>query len=135
VNGNGQGQGNEIGMQLQAGDAVNLLTGEKRKAESLTGVVAMAGIGHPPRFFATLSQLGVKTEREIPFADHQSYQAEQLGALANEKQTLLMTEKDAVKCRSFAQANWWYLPVDASFSSPDSLKLLERIKALVLSKD
>ena len=24
-----------------------------------------------------------------------------------------MTEKDAVKCRSFALDNWWYLPVSA----------------------
>ncbi|KQN47806.1 tetraacyldisaccharide 4'-kinase [Rouxiella silvae] len=134
VNGNGKGQGNEIGMLLQAGDAVNLLTGEKRKAELLTHVVAMAGIGHPPRFFATLSQLGVKAEKEIPFADHQAYQLEQLGALTDEKQTLLMTEKDAVKCRSFAQSTWWYLPVDAHLSQPDSLKLLERINALVPSK-
>jgi tetraacyldisaccharide 4'-kinase len=24
-----------------------------------------------------------------------------------------MTEKDAVKCREFAAADWWYLAVDA----------------------
>ncbi len=28
-------------------------------------------------------------------------------------QSLIMTEKDAVKCRAFAEDNWWYLPVDA----------------------
>jgi tetraacyldisaccharide 4'-kinase len=25
-----------------------------------------------------------------------------------------MTEKDAVKCRAFAAADWWYLAVDAA---------------------
>ena len=32
---------------------------------------------------------------------------------------LLMTEKDAVKCRPFAPDNWWYLPVSAEL--PDAL--------------
>ncbi|MCQ9427569.1 tetraacyldisaccharide 4'-kinase, partial [Pseudomonas sp. LJDD11] len=26
---------------------------------------------------------------------------------------VIMTEKDAVKCRSFAADDWWYLAVDA----------------------
>ncbi|MCS5961263.1 tetraacyldisaccharide 4'-kinase [Klebsiella pneumoniae subsp. pneumoniae] len=34
-------------------------------------------------------------------------------ALVTARSTLLMTEKDAVKCRDFAAANRWYLPVDA----------------------
>ncbi|MCC3701127.1 tetraacyldisaccharide 4'-kinase [Rouxiella badensis] len=131
VNGDGQGQGDEIGMRLQAGNVVNVLTGEKRQAQTLSDVVAMAGIGHPPRFFATLNQLGVHTQREVSFADHQAYQSAQLAALAADNQTLLMTEKDAVKCRSFAQANWWYLPVDAYLSEPGATSLLEGISSLV----
>lgn len=132
VNGNAQAQGNEeIGMSLEASEAVNLLTGEKRQAKTLSRVVAMAGIGHPPRFFATLSQLGVQTEQNLAFADHQAYLPEQLGALTHKGQTLLMTEKDAVKCRGFAQDNWWYLPVDAQLSEADSAMLIKRITALV----
>jgi tetraacyldisaccharide 4'-kinase len=38
-----------------------------------------------------------------------------------------MTEKDAVKCRAFAGANVWYLPVDATFSDTDAEALLGRI--------
>jgi len=131
INGNGQGQGREIGMSLQAGLAINLLSGEKRPVQSLSAVVAMAGIGHPPRFFATLRQSGVQPEQEIAFADHQAYQPAQLKALASSTQILLMTEKDAVKCRAFAEANWWYLPVDAQLAEPGSLNLLEKICALV----
>lgn len=73
-------------------------------------------------------------EREVPFADHQGYQAAQLAALASKQQTLVMTEKDAVKCRSFAQDNWWYLPVDAHLSEPGSSTLLEQIQAVVSNK-
>ncbi len=134
VNGDGVGQGDEIGMRLQPGLAVNLLTGERRAANALNNVVAMAGIGHPPRFFATLSKLGVVIEREVPFADHQGYQAIQLTALVSKQQTLVMTEKDAVKCRSFAEKNWWYLPVDAHLSEPGSSALLEQIQAVVNNK-
>ena len=90
-------------MRLQARDAVNLLSGERRPAAELPRVVAMAGIGHPPRFFATLEKLNVEVVQEVAFADHQEYQQPQLTGLVTAEQTLLMTEKDAVKCRAFAQ--------------------------------
>ena len=39
-------------------------------------------------------------------------------------QTLIMTEKDAVKCRAFAKENWWYLPVDAIMAGEQPEHLL-----------
>ena len=42
-----------------------------------------------------------------------------------------MTEKDAVKCRPFAQANWWYLPVDAELAGEAAEKLLLDLLTLV----
>lgn len=45
-----------------------------------------------------------------------------------------MTEKDAVKCRSFAQPDWWYLPVDAKIEGDQAEKLLQRIAELILQK-
>ena len=39
-----------------------------------------------------------------------------------------MTEKDAVKCDSYAQDNWWYLPVSAQFEISDAERILKRIK-------
>lgn len=122
----------ELAMTLQPGKAVNLLSGELRDATALRNVVAMAGIGHPPRFFATLKQLGVELQKEIVFADHQAYESEQLSALVQSDQTLLMTEKDAVKCRDFAQENWWYLPVEAKIQGVLAEKLLQKISDLIL---
>ncbi|WP_342221097.1 tetraacyldisaccharide 4'-kinase [Candidatus Fukatsuia endosymbiont of Tuberolachnus salignus] len=120
----------EIPMQLQASQVVNLVTGEQRPAQKLIQVIAMAGIGHPPRFFLTLKQLGVTVQKEYHFADHQNYSLEQLLPLANQQQSLLMTEKDAVKCRAFAKPYWWYLPVDAQLASPQAEKLLTTIGSL-----
>ncbi|OKB68633.1 tetraacyldisaccharide 4'-kinase [Serratia marcescens] len=127
----GVAQAGEIAMRLQAREAVNLLSGERRPAAALPRVVAMAGIGHPPRFFATLEKLNVEVIQEVAFADHQEYQQSQLAALTSAEQTLLMTEKDAVKCRAFAQPNWWYLPVDAVLPSDQAEQLLQDIESLL----
>ncbi|WP_431222942.1 tetraacyldisaccharide 4'-kinase [Serratia sp. L9] len=127
----GVAQPGEIAMKLQARDAVNMANGERRPAAELPHVIAMAGIGHPPRFFATLEKLGVEAELEVAFADHQEYSHPQLAALTKQGQTLLMTEKDAVKCRAFAQPNWWYLPVDAVLPTDQAEQLLQGIEKLL----
>ncbi len=71
---------------------------------------AVAGIGNPQRFFATLEALHW---RPIPhaFADHAAYSPEQLKF--SPELPLVMTEKDAVKCRAFAPPGWSYLQVQA----------------------
>ncbi|WP_330984317.1 MULTISPECIES: tetraacyldisaccharide 4'-kinase [Enterobacterales] len=120
----------EIPMQLQPGLAVNLLTGEKRDVASLAGIVAMAGIGHPPRFFATLEQCGAHPLKTVALADHQALTAASVEALADENHSLVMTEKDAVKCRSFARDNWWYLPVDAVFDDQRASQLIQQLISL-----
>jgi tetraacyldisaccharide 4'-kinase len=81
-------------------------------AESFAGagVHAVAGIGHPQRFFAMLRAMGI-TATEHGFPDHHAFMRADLdfpGATA-----VLMTEKDAVKCASFADERWWYLPIRA----------------------
>ncbi|EMW0509034.1 tetraacyldisaccharide 4'-kinase [Enterobacter mori] len=130
VNG-GQAKPGEIPMHLQPGMAVNLLTGERKAVEQLPGLVAMAGIGHPPRFFATLEQSGARLEKRVPLADHQALVEGQVDALTVPGQSLIMTEKDAVKCRAFAKENWWYLPVDAELSGEQPEHLLKELIALV----
>ncbi|WP_253377930.1 tetraacyldisaccharide 4'-kinase [unidentified bacterial endosymbiont] len=130
VNGGVAGPG-EIPMHLHPGMAINLLTGERRDVAQLSALVAMAGIGHPPRFFTTLEQCGARLEKLVPLADHQALVAEQVNALTAPGQTLIMTEKDAVKCRAFAKENWWYLPVDAELSGEQPEHLLKELMAIV----
>lgn len=127
----GVAQEGEIAMRLRAREAVNMLSGERCPVAELTHVVAVAGIGHPPRFFAMLEKLGTDVEQEVAFADHQKYQLASLSALTPVGQTLLMTEKDAVKCHAFAQPNWWYLPVDAVLPSVEAEQLLKKIENLL----
>lgn len=124
----------EIPMQLRPGLAVNLLSGERRDVASFDNVVAMAGIGHPPRFFATLESCGVLPVKTVALADHQALTQASVSALVTAQQTLLMTEKDAVKCRGFAEANWWYLPVDAIMADERAQQLLTELVALAQRK-
>ncbi|ECY5033401.1 tetraacyldisaccharide 4'-kinase, partial [Salmonella enterica subsp. enterica serovar Bareilly] len=121
----------EIPMQLAPGLAVNLRTGARCDVAQLSNIVAMAGIGHPPRFFATLEACGAHPQKCVPLADHQTLSPADVQALVGEGQTLVMTEKDAVKCRAFAEDNWWFLPVDARLSGEQPDKLLEHITSLV----
>lgn len=76
---------------------------------------AVAGIGHPPRFFALLAEQGFQP---IPhaFPDHHAYTAGDLQF--SPPAPVVMTEKDAVKCAGIAPANSWYVPVQAIL--PDS---------------
>lgn len=129
VNG-GTAQAGEIPMQLRPGLAVNLLTGERRDVAELPDLVAMAGIGHPPRFFATLEACGARLLNTVPLADHQALSLEQVAGFTAPGQTLIMTEKDAVKCRAFARDNWWYLPVDAELQGEQPEQLLQALIAL-----
>ena len=129
----GVAKAGEISMALYPGEAVNLLTGEKRPVDLLTNVVAMAGIGHPPRFFATLQQCGVNPVHTVSLGDHQALSESDVEKLVQTGQTLLMTEKDAVKCRAFVSGHdsWWYLPVDAHLAQPQADELLHSLLALV----
>lgn len=89
-------------------------------------VNAMAGIGNPARFYETLAGLGIETDNH-DFADHQSYTLEDFKSFQNSK-PLLMTEKDAVKCQPFAQANWWYLQVRPQCSQAFADRLMADIR-------
>ncbi|MFP3029332.1 MAG: tetraacyldisaccharide 4'-kinase [Arsenophonus sp.] len=121
----------EIAMQLIGDIAVNMLTGEKRSVCKLKQVIAIAGIGHPARFFSSLEQKGVQLITTYSFSDHQCYEFSKLITLAADYQILLMTEKDAVKCFNFAQLNWWYLPVNAKLSQQGEKKILSDISKLL----
>ena len=116
-------------MQLEPEWAINLKTGAKKAITDFyhQPVIALAGIGYPPRFFTMLQGLGIYLESSYSFADHQPYSREVIEPLQKGDLPLLMTEKDAVKCRAFAQENWWYVPVSATFSEKSTTCLIEMV--------
>jgi tetraacyldisaccharide 4'-kinase len=98
----GIAQPGEIAMRLQPGLAVNLLTGERRNVNALQNLVAMAGIGHPPRFLLRCMKRRASGENRCAGRSSGAFPAG-CSALLEPEQTLIMTEKDAVKCRAFAE--------------------------------
>ncbi|MGE5791511.1 MAG: tetraacyldisaccharide 4'-kinase [Bacteroidota bacterium] len=71
---------------------------------------AVAGIGNPARFFATLESLGLAFTPH-PFPDHHPFAPGDLEF--PDCDAVLMTEKDAVKCRSFPRDDLYALRVEA----------------------
>jgi tetraacyldisaccharide 4'-kinase len=81
-------------------------------------IVAVAGIGNPERFFSQLASLGLVLQDKVAFPDHHRFAVSDLRNI--EADVILMTEKDAVKCRQFSALDQrlWSMRVDASL--PDA---------------
>jgi tetraacyldisaccharide 4'-kinase len=114
----GTAQPGEVAMRLRGDTAVALSDSTRqRPLANFAGqrVHAVAGIGNPERFFAHLGASGLDVVRH-PFPDHHAFVAADLDF--GDDASVLMTEKDAVKCTDFAQARWWSVPVRAEL--PDA---------------
>lgn len=86
-----------------------------RQKHAGTQIHALAGIGNPQRFFQMLETLGLKTtSHDLP--DHHMFTRQDFDSIAAGS-TIIMTEKDAVKCRSLELENAWYVPVDTQLKS------------------
>lgn len=114
-------------MRLVATEALQVAgQGQPQPLEAFRGrpVHAVAGIGNPQRFFADLRARGLEII-EHPFPDHYTLTPADLDF--GDGLAVLMTEKDAVKCRQLAGPRLWYVPVAAAFSEADSRRLLELV--------
>src|SRR5690348_13862314 len=102
----------EIPMRLVLADAVRIDDPAISKPfAGFAGTVhAVAGIGNPSRFFESLHAAGLDTI-DHAFPDHHRHVPGDLDF--GDERPVLMTEKDAVKCRAFAKPNWWRVPVAA----------------------
>ena len=85
---------------------------------------AVAGIGNPERFFAGLSRMGLAFSAH-PFPDHHAFRAADLEFA--DCDFVLMTEKDAVKCRDFGRRDLIAVRVGAEFDPSLTELILERI--------
>jgi tetraacyldisaccharide 4'-kinase len=95
----------------------------ERSLEQFRGerVHAVAGIGNPARFFRDLREHGIDVI-EHAFADHHPYEPHELDF--GDGLAVLMTEKDAVKCRQFSALRLWYVPITAHFDDAQRHELL-----------
>lgn len=117
----------EFSMQLHGESFYNLLNPETlAQAGDFHGqrLHAIAGIGHPQRFFAHLNKLGLSINTH-PFPDHHRYTPADLDY--TEADAILMTEKDAVKCAAFATEKCWVLRVDAQVSPALTQLILKKV--------
>ncbi len=120
---NGESSPGEWSLNLIPKGFCNLQSPETRvEADHFAAapVHAVAGIGHPRRFFDQLRAAGLRII-EHPFPDHHRFQPADFNFSGGAP--VVMTEKDAVKCRRFAGANYWYMAVEAR-PDPQLAKLI-----------
>lgn len=104
-------------MHLLLGDAQPLSGGPSRPLAMFRGgpVHAVAGIGHPERFFTALRAQGLGVIPH-PFPDHYALRVSDLDF--GDGAPILMTEKDGVKLTGEMSVEAWTVPVSAHFD-PD----------------
>lgn len=127
VKNGGDAQPGEYLMRLEGDVAVRLSDGETRPLAFFAGrkVRALAGIGNPRRFFDHLRAFGLDVEARA-FPDHHLFRAEDLAW--GEDVPLLMTEKDAVKCRAFPDESLWVVPVRAALPPEFAASVLKLLR-------
>ena len=121
---------NSIKFYLKGQFAYNLCTGDSKSLSYFCGkkVHAIAGTGNPDRFFDLLENENINVYKHS-FDDHARYSPADV--TFNDNLDVLMTEKDMVKCRKFANKKLWYVPVDLVFIDKqlDWLKSVDRLIA------
>lgn len=130
LNGGAVSNGEHL-MGLESGQLVNVRQSNKSLSVSaLSGpVTAMAAIGNPQRFFTLLENKQVKIKQKLSFVDHHAFSKHDIP-----KGTVIMTEKDAVKCTEFAHDDCWYLPVNAKLTLQFETQLLQNLKQRLADK-
>ena len=99
-------------------------------------VTAAAGIANPERFFTSLKEMGISLRQSIPLPDHFSFDLSPFAALVTD--VVLITGKDAIKCKAVQDDRLWVAEVDMTFSDPEFLPWLDHqllAKASRLSRD
>lgn len=87
-------------------------------------VHAVAGIGVPEHFFSALEAKSLHVIRHS-FPDHYEYQKADF--YFNKDALILMTEKDAVKCREIAPDNAWFVRLEGSIPEACLMHIIRRL--------
>jgi subfamily B ATP-binding cassette protein MsbA len=127
VNNGGPTEADEILMTLNPAKFIHLNSGKLYSVDNWPmhkQVHAVAGVGNPNRFFDLLSRLSFEFDKN-PFPDHHKYNKRDLYFL--DHLPILMTEKDAAKCKHFNNSKIWYLSIEAKIESQFIDRLEEKI--------
>ena len=130
VNNSGPTKDNEYLMNISPSKFIHLKTGKSYLIKDWPmhkQVHAVAGLGNPGRFFDLLARLGFEITRNS-FPDHHNFDEEDLTFL--DHLPIIMTEKDASKCRSFNNNKIWYLTIEADVSDKFIAELDLKLKSL-----
>jgi tetraacyldisaccharide 4'-kinase len=119
-------------MQMQGSEIFNLKDSTGRiHLRDLAGrasIAAAAGIGNPERFFSMLQSAGLRFHA-LPLPDHFDYAGYSFAHVP--AQVILITEKDAVKCRhipALAQdGRLWVVPVAAQLDAALAEQIVEKL--------
>ena len=117
VNNSGPTDEGEYLMSISPTKFVHLKSGKSYSVENWpmhNQVHAVAGLGNPGRFFDLLEKLGFDIVRH-PFPDHHNFSSSDLFYL--DHLPIIMTEKDASKCKDFDNNKIWYLAIDADVNN------------------
>jgi tetraacyldisaccharide 4'-kinase len=124
---------NIYNMQLTGAHAVQMVDRQQRlDLSSLQNkrVAAVAGIGHPERFFEMLRSQGVVLESALGLPDHFDFSTNPFAGVKAD--IILITEKDAVKCNRITgiaqDARLWIVPVEAKIAEPLAQDILEKLR-------
>jgi subfamily B ATP-binding cassette protein MsbA len=127
VNNGGPTEGDEILMTLSPAKFIHLNSGKEYSVDKWpmhNQVHAIAGVGNPNRFFDLLLRLGFEFDKN-PFPDHHKYTKRDLYYL--DHLPILMTEKDAAKCKHFKNSKIWYLSIESKIESQFIDRLVEKL--------
>ncbi|MPS26568.1 tetraacyldisaccharide 4'-kinase [Pigmentiphaga sp.] len=115
-----------VDMDLAVEHAWRLADGKRlplAELASMPHIAAVAGIGNPDRFFATLRRAGVRLDTTLGLPDHYDYAHSPFAAI--EADLILVTDKDAVKCPTVDDPRVWAVTVSAHLSDPAFFDWLE----------
>ena len=116
INNGGPTSDNEYLMNISPSKFVHLNSGKSYSIDDWPmhrQVHAVAGLGNPGRFFDLLEKLGFESIKH-PFPDHHMFDESDIFYM--DHLPIVMTEKDASKCKDFNNNKIWYLTIDADLN-------------------
>jgi len=104
----------------------NLITSKKTIFKGIQNkkIVAITAIGNPESFFSTLEKYNLEFKKVI-FNDHYLFNKNDFIKYAD--YNVVMTEKDAIKCKKFGTKNFWVLPLETNIDARLIRKIIKKV--------